>query len=307
VPYSIGMPARIDSRLCIEDGADRLLRREVATFLALATLAAGAVLLLMLGRIPPDFPRGNEQAAANALGGLVMVYGFGPFVAATIAAAVFRGRSGLATLFRRVVTWRVSPWLFGAALVLPIVPQWLGLFVWSWLTGHELTLPSPSAYVSSWLQVAAISALYFISEELGWRGFLLPRVLARHQWINAAVRVGFIWAVWHYPYWIVSSWLMAESWPDIGVSLLASSCRAVALSVVMTWIFRSSCGSVLLAMIFHGSNNASFGKMFDAAGAPALDGPAFLAVQGGAAVACALALVALLASRPSKRTNGGLG
>jgi hypothetical protein len=55
-------------------------------------------------------------------------------------------------------------------------------------------------------------------------------------------------------------------------------------------------------MIFHGSNNASFGKMFEAAGTPALDGPVFLTIQGGVAAACALALVALLAARSSTRT-----
>jgi membrane protease YdiL (CAAX protease family) len=254
----------------------------------------------MIGRIPPGFPRGDDEAAASALGGLVMVYGFGPFVAAIITAAVFRGRSGVAALFRRVLTWRVPSRWYAAALVLPILPQWLGLVVWSWLTGHDVMLPSPGAYLSSWLQIAAISALYFISEELGWRGFLLPRILKRHQWMNAAVRVGLIWAVWHYPYWIVSSWVMAEPWADIGVSLLASSCRAVALSLLMTWIFKSSGGSVLLAMIFHGSNNANFGKMFDAGGEPALAGPVFLGVQSAVAVACALALVALLALRAPK-------
>lgn len=294
------MPTRIDSRLSVEDGGDRRLGREVGTFLTLATVAAGAVLLLMIDRIPAGFPRGDNEAAASALGGLAMVYGFGPFVAAVITAAIFRGQSGVAALFRRVVTWRVPPQWYVAALILPILPQWVGLVVWSWLSGHEVMLPSPGAYLSSWLQIAAISALYFISEELGWRGFLLPRILARHGWIDAAVRVGLIWAVWHYPYWTVSSWVMAEPWTDIGVSLLASSCRAIALSVLMTWIFKSSSGSVLLAMIFHGSNNANFGKMFDAGGEPALAGPAFLGTQSAVAVACALALVALLARRAPK-------
>src|SRR5690606_12140493 len=129
------MPTPIGSRLSVEDRGGRRPGREVTSFLTLATLAAGAVLLLMVDRIPADFPRGDEEAAASSLGGLVMVYGFGPFVAAIITAAIFRGRSGVAALFRRVVTWRVPPQWYVAALIVPILPQWLGLVVWSWLTG----------------------------------------------------------------------------------------------------------------------------------------------------------------------------
>ena len=184
--------------------------------------------------------------------------------------------------------WRVSPWWFAAALVVPVVPQWIGLLVWSQLAGVPWTAPAPGAYLASWLQITLIGALYFVSEELGWRGFLLPRLLLQQHWLRASVTVGLIWAVWHHPYWTLSSWAMAESWEAIALSLLVSSGRAVALSVIMTWIFQRTRGSVLLAMLFHGSNNANFAKMFDAAGDAALSGPAFLAAQAASAMAFAL-------------------
>jgi membrane protease YdiL (CAAX protease family) len=283
----------------IVDCDPHTLRKETAAFLALAAVLSVGVSSAMLARVLDGIPRGDADAIEQALGGLTMVYGFAPFVAAVVVTAVFRRRQGLAGLFRRVTTWRVSPIWYLAALTVPLMPQWLGLLGWAWFSDADLSLPPTGTYLSSWFQIALISAVYFIGEELGWRGFLLPRLLAHRQWLTAAVSVGLIWAVWHYPYWIISGWAMNEHWLDIALSTMVSSGRAVALSILITWIFRQSRGSVLIAMLFHGSNNANFNKMFDAAGPDALIGPTFLAVQAIAVAVIALCVVAMTRMRKS--------
>ena len=285
------------------DGNRPLLKKEIGAFLALAALWSLGVSLAMIAGLSEEVPRGDAQAVDRALGGLTMLYGFGPFVAALAVTAAWRGRAGLVSLFRRVVTWRVSPMWYLAALVVPLIPQWAGLAAWGWATGAHWSAPAPGVYLLSWLQIALISAVYFISEELGWRGFLLPRVLANRGWISSAIVVGVIWAVWHYPYWIISSWAMESPWPDIALSTLASSVRAVSLSILITWMIRPASGSVLIAMLFHGSNNANFGKMFEAAGPSALDGATFLAIQAASALLTALGVMAV--ARRGRRIPSG--
>lgn len=282
------------------EGERRALRREIIVFLVLASVLSWSVVGLIFLRIPDDFAWGNLEAVEGLFGNWPMLFGCGPMVSAVVVTIVFRGRPGLKKLLRKVVLWRVSPWWFLAALVLPVIPQWAGLMVWAKMTGTVLTFPAFTAYLSSWLQIALISALFFITEEMGWRGFMLPRVLASHEWIRASLIVGVVWAVWHYPLWAMESWAMSEPWTDAGLSLLVSSFRAIALSVLLTWIYKSTNGSILLAMLFHGSNNANFGKMFEVAGDAALQGPAFQAVQSGTALVLA-ALVVMIVKNKERR------
>ncbi len=226
-----------------------------------------------------------------------MLFGAGPMLSAILITALFRGKTGTVELVKRVFIWRVNPKWFLIALTLPLIYQWLGLSVWASVTGTAIDYPELSGYIFSWLQIAVISGLYFITEELGWRGFLLPRMLTQHHWLKASLYLGVIWAIWHYPYWLISSWGYTGSWTESASMAMASTIFAISLCVMLTWIFKNTKGSVLLAMIFHGSNNANFNKMFSVAGDDALS-LNFLATHAFTAALVALLLVAFVIFRP---------
>ncbi len=277
------------------------LRREAGAFLLLATVLSWAVMIPVWHGLPGDFQPGDQEALQRAFGSWMMLFGAGPMIAAIIMTAVMRGPRALAALFARVVRVRVGLHWFAIALFLPLLPQWIALWSWSQLTGHPIRWDALDGYVVSWLQIAVVSSAFFITEELGWRGFLLPRVLVGRSWLVAGLGVGVIWAVWHYPYWLTSTWGTVGDWPVTITIAMGSTVRAVALSVLLTWIFRATRGSVLLAMIFHGANNANFDKMFAAAGDAAIDGPVYMLLQGlGAAlVATVVAAVVVRGARRS--------
>jgi membrane protease YdiL (CAAX protease family) len=86
-----------------------------------------------------------------------------------------------------------------------------------------------------------------LGEELGWRGFALPRLLRRIGPVRASVLLGLVWAVWHAPlYWTTGATL--EGTP---VWLLLVQLPACA--VLYTWVFQRTGGSALPAIVLHAS------------------------------------------------------
>lgn len=90
-----------------------------------------------------------------------------------------------------------------------------------------------------------------LAEEPGWRDFLLPRVMRRHGPWKAAVGVGAVWAVWHFPLYL-TEWGQGDVPWFRPVTLLAF---CIALNVVMTWVFNRTGQSLPMAMLLHVSIN----------------------------------------------------
>jgi membrane protease YdiL (CAAX protease family) len=103
---------------------------------------------------------------------------WGPAVAAIIMTAMVMGRRGPGTLFRQLQVWRVGLRWYLIAMLLPA-----GL----WLAGRALDILLGRSYqvqsvatdpdLAPYLAVFLIGAfIYTLGEELGWRGYALPRL-----------------------------------------------------------------------------------------------------------------------------------
>ena len=136
-----------------------------------------------------------------------------------------------------------------------------------------------------------VATAFYITEELGWRGFMLPRLLSMNKWIKATLFIGIIWSFWHYPIWIFSTWSTTGSLAESSLMVAANTVIATGLSFVLTWIFKNTSGSILLAMLLHGSTQANLTKMYTAAGDSSLHGSSFIIVQ---AVTFSITVVLLL-------------
>ena len=77
-----------------------------------------------------------------------------------------------------------------------------------------------------------------VGEELGWRGFALPRILRIRSPLGAAVVLGLIWGLWHGPTFFISSLTQSQ------LSIPLFFANVVALSIVMTWLHLQSGGDV---------------------------------------------------------------
>ena len=183
------------------------------------------------------------------------IIGFGPFLAAILVLALTGGKAGVVTLLRRMVRWRVRPVWYAAALLLPVAIP-LGATVLNVLLGAA---PPSSAELGAWPNLVPTFFLLLLVpgiggawEEPGWRGYALPYLQAGRSALVASLIVGVVWAFWHLPLMVDG----AIPWSDLAY--------VVVQTVVYTWLFNNTGGSVLLVMLFHTMNNVISGGFFHA-------------------------------------------
>lgn len=123
-------------------------------------------------------------------------------------------------------------------------------------------LPDPQLIVFGQLAVAltigpVINTLFALGEELGWRGFLLPRLMPLGQW-PAILLSGAIWGIWHAPTTILHGYNFPQH-PYLGV--LVGVCGFMLLGTVLSWLYLKA-RSPWIAALCHGAFNAIAGLPF---------------------------------------------
>jgi CAAX protease family protein len=200
---------------------------------------------------------------------------FGPALAAVIVAAVTDGGPGLRDLLGRLARWRVGTRWYAVALGLPLV---LALTA----AGLNLLLGAQTS-----INFGGLSFLNFVvfvlivGEELGWRGYALPKLLAERSALAASLILGALWGAWHLPTFFV------PGAPQYGLPFSAFLLLTVAYSVVIGWLFVQARGSVLIASLLHGAINFSQGFFLGGVD-PAKEYWLLAAVYSAAALAVAL-------------------
>jgi membrane protease YdiL (CAAX protease family) len=152
---------------------------------------------------------------------------FGPTVVALGLTAVLEGRSGLAVIWQRLWRWRVGPgwYLFALGGTAVFVLAALGLYRLVGSTA-EFTFNDPA----QWYLIIPIFfyVLFFsvLGEEIGWRGYALPRLQARFGPLLASLTIGLVWGAWHLPLF----WLPGNFHQSIPLSLFLL--QSVALATI---------------------------------------------------------------------------
>jgi uncharacterized protein len=177
---------------------------------------------------------------------------FGPSIAGIVVIYLFSGSNGLKELWIRLRDWKLALKWYGFILLFPSVIIMISFSINHFLGG---SMPPINLKDSLPLIVPTFLLVLFLggplNEELGWRGFLLPRLLSVKAPFAASIILGVIWALWHLPlFWIQGA--SQEGIPVIWVLL-----QIMALSIIFTWLYRRTEGSLLIALLFHASLNTS--------------------------------------------------
>src|SRR5215207_2615676 len=183
-----------------------------------------------------------------------------PSLLAIALTAILYGRGALRKLLRRLLTWRVEPRWYLVVLLGPVA-----------LTGGMVTLNtfvggSALRFDVSLLIPAGITLAFSIfpgsalGEEIGWRGYALPRLQAGRSALSASLIIGVLWGVWHLPLWLTGQ---PGRTPTLYAGFVLS---AIALSVILTWVYNSTGGSLLMVVLLHATANLPVSLLRDLLG-----------------------------------------
>jgi membrane protease YdiL (CAAX protease family) len=161
----------------------------------------------------------------------------GPAIAASVLTAREGGRPALRALYARLLLWRVPLRYYLVGLVVPGLC--LSALLWLLrLAGRE----GPIAYFPSMPRLIAGVVIAF-GEEIGWRGYALPRLTQRFGAFAASGLIGVMWTLWHIPMFLGAG---------VPLSLLVVMLLFfTGGSLLFTWIYQGTSGSLLLAVCAH--------------------------------------------------------
>ena len=176
---------------------------------------------------------------------------FAPAFVAIALTAWREGADGVVALLRRLfeanvnARWYLFAFGYMAAIKLAVAVI------------HRVAFGTWPRFGSSpWFVMIAATILSVVvggqaGEEIGWRGYALPRLAARFGFAGASVLLGVVWALWHLPlFFILGGDTVGQSFP---LYLL----QVIALSVAITWLYVHAKGSLLLTMLMHAAINNS--------------------------------------------------
>src|SRR5215207_6529093 len=200
--------------------------------LVLASAAAAALLLLA-------FPVGIATAP------VLLLASWMPNVVGVAVTAIVNGRAGLRVLFARAVRWRFGRWWYAVALLLPLAASVLAVSVGAFIGAGTVRMAEPTVLVPLFIFNVLAGPL---GEELGWRGTALPRLQARWNALSASVILGVVWWTFHTPGFLLG--LFSPGFTPVGALV-----GAISLSILITWLFNNTRGSLIPGALMHLSIN----------------------------------------------------
>ena len=214
----------------------------------------------------------------------------GPLVAACIVTAVTDGRRGVGELFARfAIRRRDLGWLL-IALLGPVMLFAIAALAIRLVNGATLDLRQ-FGRVDEFPQLGVVGVLlcytltFGLGEEIGWRGFALPRLQGRHGALTASLILSVGWAIWHLPAFWYRPGYVSMTAPGIAGWFFS----LVTGAILLTWLFNSSRGSLLVVSLFHAAVDLVFTTKIAA-------GP-IVSTMGALIVVWAIAIIVL--ARPA--------
>jgi membrane protease YdiL (CAAX protease family) len=179
------------------------------------------------------------------LAAVVMV--FIPALLSISLTAISEGRAGVRSLFGKLAHWRISLKWVVIALALALVIRLtmsliaLGLGIISTI---QLRPGGPAQYVI----LAVVFFVFAVPEELGWRGYALPKLLERYSPLAAGLIIGVLWGSLHLA--LLLPGMMNEGAPQLPTVL-----GLVGGSILFTWLYVNSDGNIVLTTLFHAAQS----------------------------------------------------
>lgn len=181
---------------------------------------------------------------------LLIVGSWVPNIAAFLVIAfVLKKEGGIRELLNGWLRFRVPVFWYLATLI-PIILAVFSILLYRLMYGEAPVANIVVDPVGMIALIVMITITGAMGEELGWRGFALPRLQSRMSALSASLLLGILWALWHAPLWFAG--LGFEQIPFGAYTIIA-----ISFTMLVTWVFNNTNGNLLLASLLHLSLNIS--------------------------------------------------
>lgn len=182
----------------------------------------------------------------------------GPLTATIIVTKLEKGNDGIKNLLYRMFQWKVNWFWYFIAIFSPFVLLVFATIINDFnnskvsFDGLGVSSEFPEfGFVSFFLYSVIV---YGFGEETGWRGYALPKLQKKWNALSSTVILTFLWALWHIPLFLYRPGFLAMDVFGIFGWFLSLFTGAI----LLTWIYNSSRGSILMAALFHGTIDIVF-------------------------------------------------
>lgn len=190
----------------------------------------------------------------------------GPSLAAILVSRWFGGEASVIDLFRDFTKWRVGAW----PLIVVVIP--IALFVLTILLNVLFGGDVPRLDFSRGFSLVGTLLLAYVvrfaialptgplAEEMGWRGFALPHLQAKHSALTSSIIIGVAWSLWHLPmFWVPGVALAGgETILTAPMQIAWYTLGTIGKSIIFTWAYNNTKGSLFVDVLFHASINTTF-------------------------------------------------
>ena len=228
----------------ISHGVSTRLRRHTVLTYFVITYAISWIGAFLI--VAPDLLR---HEAIPKMDGVLMFPAMlvGPSFAGIFLTWIVDGRAGLRDLFARMGRIRIPAQWYAGLLIAPVVMLTI-LFCLK-------TFVSPVFAPNAFLIGVFFGFVAGFFEEIGWMGFVFPKILGQYSALAASTLLGVLWGVWHLPVidYLGTATPHAPYWFRY---FLAFTAAMTAMRVLIAWTYVNT-KSVLLAQLMHASSTGS--------------------------------------------------
>jgi uncharacterized protein len=175
---------------------------------------------------------------------------FSPTISGLVVSGIIGGRSEVKRLLTGITRWNVDlRWYFAAAFLL-LGPLMIALVYVA--LGHPAAGLKPGLTTTSLLGIIVFQLFSGpIGEELGWRGFALPRLQAKYNALVSSLILGVIWTFWHLPFFYLTGAT------QMGIPMPIYLFLVLTITLYLTWLYNNTHGSVVITILAHFTYNLS--------------------------------------------------
>jgi membrane protease YdiL (CAAX protease family) len=182
----------------------------------------------------------------------LIIGGLSPTLAAILLENMENGKKGILSLFGQFKKRGFSKLWFLIVIFIPILLSLCAL-IFLFLLQPDLIVYNISINAVILFPAILIQNLLMnMWEEIGWRGYALSRLQQKYNMVISSFVVGFVWAIWHWPQFLVKDSSMANNFHNFFLFTIF----ILFISIIYSQIYNSTKGSLLTVTIFHGSINS---------------------------------------------------